>query len=315
MQISLCFKNPGNRINSNFPPMPSVSPIIEPRALLNFKKETVMKTKINALLVTGGHWYDAEPFFEMISELKDWDKDVEISWTHAPQPEAQAFFKPEKAAQFDVFVMYDMPGVAFTGTIPRFSLEDPSEEHKADFLNLLAVGKPFVFIHHAIASWPTWPEFAEIIGGRFHFVPGKLRDKTIPGSGYRFNIHQEIDVLDTSHPIVKGLGDSFEIKDEVYMYAVLEDSVTPLLRNTNFKFIPENFHHGGDEYKSHPEGSDLVAWTKTYKNSPIAYLMFGHGPQVYYDKQYRSLIVNSVKWAISEKAAKWVEEKNLEVKQ
>lgn len=267
-----------------------------------------MKT-IKALLITGGHWFDDEPFFEMISELERWDQGIEIKWTHVTQPQAQEFFKPEKASKFDVFVMYDMPGVTFTGSVPRFSLQDPSEEHKQDFLNLLETGKPFVFLHHAIASWPTWPEFAEIIGGRFQFVPGKLRGKTMPGSGYRFNVQQEIDVLDTSHPIAEGLGDSFEIKDEVYMYTVFEDDVTPLLRNTNYKFIPENFHHGGDEFKKHQGGSDLVGWTKTYKNSPIAYIMFGHGPKVYHDKHYRSLIVNSIKWAISEEALSWVKSK------
>lgn len=261
--------------------------------------------KINALLVTGGHWYDVEPFFEMISALKYWDKETEIEWTHAPQPAAQAFFRPVKAANYDVFVMYDMPGVTFTGTVPRFTVQEPSEEHKQDFLNLLEEGKPFVFIHHAIASWPTWPEFAKIVGGRFHFIPGELNGKTYPGSGYRFNIDQVIDVLDTEHPIVEGFGKNFKIKDEVYMYAVLEDEVMPLLRNVNFKFVPENFHHGGDGFKDHPEGSNLVGWTKSYRNSPIAYIMFGHGPLVYYDDQYRSLIVNSIKWSHSKEARTW----------
>ena len=265
-----------------------------------------MKNKIKALLITGGHWYDAEPFFEMISDLESWDNNVEINWTHVSQPLAQDYFKPEKAELFDVFVMYDMPGVTFTGSVPRFSLQEPSEEHKQDFLNLLESGKPFVFLHHAIASWPTWSEFAEIVGGRFHFVPGELRGRSISGSGYRFNVQQEIEVLDTSHPIVKGFSNSFQINDEIYMFTVFEEDVIPLLRNTNFKFIPENFYHGGDDFKSHSEGSDLVAWTKTYKNSPIAYVMFGHGPKVYYDKHYRSLVVNSIKWATSNKTADWV---------
>ena len=28
-----------------------------------------------------------------------------------------------------------------------------------------------IFLHHAAAGWPTWSEFAEIIGARFHFLP------------------------------------------------------------------------------------------------------------------------------------------------
>ena len=269
-----------------------------------------MKTTIKALLVTGGHWFDEASFFEMIEDLQNWDHTTEIKWTHVTQPEAQVYFKSQNAKNFDVFVMYDMPGVTYTGSFPRFTLQDPSEEHKQDFLNLLEAGKPFLFLHHSISSWPTWPEFAEIVGGRFHFVPGELRGKTYPGSGYRFNVDQEIEVLDTSHPIVDGLDKSFQITDEVYMYPVLEDSITPLLRNTNFKFTAKNFRYGGDEFEKHPRGSNLVGWTKIYKNSPIAYLMFGHGIKVYYNNHYRNLIVNSIKWATSREASDWVIEKN-----
>ncbi|MFS4466851.1 ThuA domain-containing protein [Maribacter sp. 2210JD10-5] len=270
-----------------------------------------MHNRIKALLITGGHWFEEEPFFEMISALQLWDDDVEIDWTHAAQPEAQAFFTPEKAAEFDVFVCYDMPGVTYTGGLPRFKLTDPPEAHKTDFLNLLNAGKPFVFLHHAIASWPSWPEYAEIVGGSFQFVPAKLRGKIVPGSGYRFNVPQEIKVLDTEHPIVTGFDANFKIQDEVYMYTVFEDDITPLLRNTNFEFTPENFRSGGDGFKEHPGGSNLVGWTKTYGNSPIAYIMFGHGPQVYYDKQYRSLIVNSIKWAVSKEATDWLRQQHL----
>lgn len=110
--------------------------------------------------------------------------------------------------------------------------------------------------------------------------------------------------------IVDGLDDTFEIKDEVYMYPVLEDSVTSLLRNTNFKFTADNFRYGGDEFEKHPKGSNLVGWTKTYRNSPILYIMFGHWPKMYFNESYRSLIVNSIQWATSDGAVNWVKSNN-----
>lgn len=66
-----------------------------------------------------------------------------------------------------------------------------------------------VFLHHGAASWPTWPEYADIIGARFHFLPGEFNGKSYPGSGYRFRTRQTITVEDPNHPITDGLGDSF----------------------------------------------------------------------------------------------------------
>ena len=252
--------------------------------------------RIEALLVTKGHSFEREPFFKMIDALRFHDEETEIHWTHVEHPAAGELLHLDRSAQFDVIVFYDMPGVTFTHNNPPFAYFDPSEQYKAGFLSLLDSGKGMVFLHHAIAGWPSWPEFAELIGGRFHFLPGELRGQSYPGSGYRFNVPQTITVLDTDHPITQGLGDSFSIKDEVYMYTVLEDDVTPLLR-TDFKATADQFRYGGVGFRYHPEGSSLVGWTKQARNSPIAYLQFGHGPGIYSDANYRSLIVNAVKWA------------------
>ncbi|MGV0036659.1 MAG: hypothetical protein ACNYPE_17540 [Candidatus Azotimanducaceae bacterium WSBS_2022_MAG_OTU7] len=46
-------------------------------------------------------------------------------------------------------------------------------------LNLLEAGKGMVFMHHA-AGWPAWEEYAEIIGGRFLYLPDTLRGSHRP---------------------------------------------------------------------------------------------------------------------------------------
>ncbi len=253
---------------------------------------------INALLVTKGHPFERESFFNMIDQLQYPDQFTEITWTHVEHPAAEALLTPEGAAPFDAIVFYDMPGVLFKRDIPPFEHVDPSEKFKENFLALLESGKGMVFLHHAIASWPTWPEFAEIIGGRFHFLPGKLEDKDYPGSGYRFHVKQEITVEDPTHPIVSGIAPTFSIQDEAYLYPVLEHKVKPLLRS-NFEFTADRFRMGGVAFHNHPKGSDLVGWTKHYANSPIAYLQMGHGPHAYLDPNYRKLIANAVKWASS----------------
>ena len=194
-----------------------------------------------------------------------------------------------------------MPGVVFTRSEPPFAHYDPSEEYKRNFLALLERGKGMVFLHHAIASWPTWPEFAEIVGGRFHFLPGELDGKHYPGSGFRFRTEQTITVLDASHPVTQGVEPSFDILDEVYLFPVLGDAVTPLLRS-DYTFSAENFPMGGVGFEQHPPGTNLVGWTKHAYNSPIVYLQGGHGPEAYTNSNYQRLLANAVRWTASAEA-------------
>ncbi len=280
--------------------------LLEPIVIIKINLNNIkMENTINALLVTKGHAFQEIPFFSMIDDLKTWDKEITINWKHVKHPKALAVFEPEQADQYDVIVFYDMPGVVFTGQAEqRFKYTEPPAEFKKNFMDLVERGKGMVFIHHAIGGWPTWKEYAELIGGKFQFTPGEVGGKNYPGSGYRFYVPQTISVLDTSHPIVKGFGKEFKLRDEVYLYPVLEDEVVPLLKS-DFNFVSENFPNGGVGFKEHPEGSNLIAWVRASGKSPIAYLQPGHGPQVYGDKNYRTLIVNAIKWASSQEAYSW----------
>lgn len=263
-----------------------------------------MQSAIQALLVTGGHAFVSEPFFQMIDAMDQTASGSPIHWTHAEQPKAQAFFHPERAAEFDVIVLYDMPGVTFTGSNPPFAVYDPPAQYTDDFKALVEAGKGFVFLHHAIAGWPTWPDYAELIGGRFHFLPGQLGGRDYPGSGYRFDVDHTIDVVDPTHPVVADLEPAFSMTDEVYLYPVLEDDVVPLLRS-RFPFNRQNFQMGGVGFEAHPDGSDLVGWVKASGASPITYLQFGHEPPAYQNPNYRRLITNAVEWSASPESHEW----------
>ncbi len=254
---------------------------------------------IEALLVTKGHTFEREPFFNMIDALSNADSETTIGWTHIEHPATEGVLTPENTDPFDVIVFYDMPGVIFTHSDPPFTHYDPSEKYKENFLRLLGDGKPMIFLHHAIAAWPTWPEFAEILGGRFHFLPGELKGKTYPGSGYRFRTTQNVSIVDPEHPVTAGLGAKFSIRDEVYMMPVNEEDVTPLLRS-DFDFTADNFRMGGIDFKQHPKGSNLLGWTKPAKNSTVVYLQFGHDHIAYSNLIFQTLIVNAIKWIVTE---------------
>lgn len=249
------------------------------------------------LLVTKGHPFERVPFFEMFDAMPG------VNCTHVEQPAAQALFNLRQARRYDAYVLYDMPGIRFRqGAAPEFL--EPDEDYKRDFLSLLEAGHGFVFLHHAIAGWPAWEEYAGIIGGRFLYLPGDLRGCPRQDSGYRHQVAHNVQVA-AQHPVTAGLPPSFSMTDELYLYEVFEDEVTPLLRS-DYAFTRGNFHSAAkvvrdgkmfdNEGWAHEDGSNLVGWTKRCGQSRIVYLQGGDDPTAYANAHYRQLIANAIDW-------------------
>ena len=250
-------------------------------------------------VVTKGHPFDAPAFFDVFDSMPD------IDWTHVEHPEALELVEPQRAAEYDAFVMYDMPGIEFTRGDPPARFPEPPAGYPEALRALLDVGKGMVFLHHAIAGWPAWEGYADIVGGRFHYQPATLAGVDYPDSGYRHDVTHTIDVLDPSHPICAGIDSSFTITDEVYLFPVLESRVRPLMRSTH-DFVDTGFYSADLAIRGsrndrtgwhHPPGSNLVAWTKTVGASPVAYIQFGDGPVTYADANYRRILNNAIGWA------------------
>lgn len=270
-----------------------------------------MTTRV--LLVTKGHPFQREPFFDVF------DSNRSITWTHVEQPAAQWLLHPQRSADFDVIVFYDMPGIRFTGGDPPVEVAEPPQHLVDGFDALLEAGKGLVFLHHAAAGWPAWHRYAQVIGGRFHYQPARLGGVDYPDSGYVFDVTHTVEVLDPNHPISAGLGTGFTITDELYLYPVLTTDVVPLLR-TSFpmddptRFSSSNLAIRGTRDSNagwtHPTGSDLVGWVKHAGNSPIAYLQFGDGPVTYADPNYRRVLANAIEWVASPDAHRWARARN-----
>ncbi len=262
---------------------------------------------IKVLLITGGHAFTREPFYATFDSFGK-----EITWTHVEHPAAQVFFDPKYAAPYDVFVLFDLIGrgrkVGPDGTEQTIDVE-PSPALKKGMKALLQTGKGMVIFHHAVGSWVLWPEYHEMVGAAAEFtvypgLPLKVRGKEYAYSPNRIGVQQHITIADKSHPIVQGLGDGFDITDEVFVHPVFEDSVRPLLR-TDFKRIDSNFPRQYAAGWRHPEGSSLAAWYKASERSPIVYLQFGHDAAAWENPAFRTLMMNSIRWAASKEALAW----------
>jgi type 1 glutamine amidotransferase len=261
---------------------------------------------LQVLVAVCGHPFDRNAFDKLFSACTDCMVSV------VDQPAASRLLTPEGVEGFDAVVLYDMPGVDF-GARPRPGFVPPPEDVKRGFKGMLERGVGVVALHHAIASWPGWPEYAELLGGTFLYRPAKLRGRDTLDSGYRHKVPYNVLNVAPEHPVTAGVPASFPLTDELYLYEVFEDEVTPLLRS-DYTFDAEHFYSATQAVEGrmnsnadwpHPPGSNLVGWAKRALNSPLVYLQPGDGPSVYEDANAQRLVANAIHWVASDAAKAW----------
>jgi hypothetical protein len=262
---------------------------------------------LRVLVITGGHDFEAPEFFAVFDALPG------LSWEHAEPPAAWRYLRPERAREFDAIVCYDMQGFEMQPPLPP-KLTVPPAPDAAGLRGLLTAGQGLVVLHHAVCSWPAWPTWAQIVGARMNFVASELGGDVWPGSGYtRPEVTHHVSPAAPGHPICAGLQDGFDITDELFLFPVLTDRVTPLLR-TDYSQSADSYYSAelavqGRPFEregfSHPAGTGLIAWVKAAGISPVAYLQCGHGPAAYANPFYRRMLANAISWAASPAAHEW----------
>jgi type 1 glutamine amidotransferase len=261
------------------------------------------------LAVTGGHRVDLDAFTGMLGDIC-----AERGWAfaHAVQPAAQEWLGPEHRGVFDAYLCHDLPGLALQrGSTPRPI--PPAPEVARRLTELLSAGQGFVFLHHALAGWPAWPGWAEVLGGRYHYAPAELRGQPWPDSGFRY-AEYTARVVDRRHPVCAGV-DDFVLNDELYCCPVFEDDVIPLVRahapdgpfRETYREVLGTTGTPGPPWQ-HPAPSDLIAWAKSAGGSPVVYIQPGDGPDTFGNSAYRRLVGNALAWVSSAAARSWAAE-------
>lgn len=257
------------------------------------------------LLITKGHPFEKGLFLDWIDAIPD----CEV--THIEHPAAHDFIAAGLGEPYDLWIHYDMPGYQF-GTEGGVKFIEPSQTFKTAFLERLEIqGKPCLFLHHALAGWPTWPRYGEIVGGRFLYRPGEVRGEARLDSGYKHDVTYKAQL--SEHAITHGVPDGFDVTDELYLAEIFEDSVVPLARS-DYGFCADNFFSAskavdGEMFSNkgwaHPDGSNLVGWVKHYGKSPLGYLQMGDGPAAYSNAGVTALLQNMAAWLLSDEASQW----------
>ena len=212
---------------------------------------------VNVLIVTGGHGFEREQFFDMFNSFEG------VTHKEAVHPNANSNYAADLAKDIDVFVFYDMN-------------QDITQEDQNNFLQMAQAGKGLVFLHHSLANYQSWDKFLDIIGGRYLLDTMEVDGKEYPGSTYEHDVDMNIKVVG-QHPVTSGLQD-FTIHDEIYGGYWVSPKVIPLLKT------------------DHPQSTETIAWTNHYGKSRIVTIQLGHDHFAWENDNYRKLLLNAIKW-------------------
>ena len=210
-------------------------------------------SKLKILIVTGGHDFDRVSFFQMFDSFSN------LTYTELIHPEAIVQLETVDLNSFDAVVFYDMPKTI-------------TDEEKKSYYRLLKAGKGLLFLHHSICAYQDWPDFESIVGGKYYETK---KDDKFGASSYQHDVDFKVHIIQSSHPVTKGLKD-FVLHDEIY---------------GNLEVLPES-----DPLLStdHPKSNILIGWTLKKLKSRIVFIQPGHDKKSFNNLNYRKLLKQSI---------------------
>lgn len=217
------------------------------------------KSPIKILVVTGGHNYDKPTFNEMLASLGE-----NITNEVVEFPAAFDNFLPENRTKYDVLVFYHM-------------WQKITPEQEKVFSDCISAGKPLVVLHHSICAFDEWPEYWNIIGGKYFHKPTSFKGKEYTACKFIHDLHFMVNVAKKKHPVTKGVKD-FEIFDETYKGYYVEEGVQELLTTTE------------------PSSNNVIGWAKKYGKARVVVLQSGHATPTFQNENFRKLLKQSIEW-------------------
>lgn len=142
----------------------------------------------------------------------------------------------------------------------------------------------WIGFHHATLlgefdGYPMWKWFSKFMGG--------IRFKSYIATFATAKVVVE----DPSHPVMKGLGSSFWIKNEEwYTY-----DKSPRQHVHVLATVDENTYTPDSPIKMH--GDHPVIWTNPHVKARNVYIFMGHHPELFQNPAYAKLVHNAILWA------------------
>lgn len=141
-------------------------------------------------------------------------------------------------------------------------------------------GKGFVAAHSAATAFFSWPEFGDMLGGRFDEHPWNVAEARVV-------------VEDPAFPAMAGFPAAMTVRDEHYQ---LKDFARDKLR------VLARLDPASVDLKAplvHQTDADFpVAWAKTYGKGRVFYSTLGHLPEVWDTPAVQRMYFEAIRWTV-----------------
>jgi type 1 glutamine amidotransferase len=154
------------------------------------------------------------------------------------------------------------------------------QQGRADLLWFVHdAGKGFVSAHTATNAFMSWPEFGDLIGGRYDDHPWGVTEAPLV-------------VVDPNFPGMKAFGAGGTFKDEFYQQSHFNPAQTHVILSLDTSGL-DMAHRGvvaGDTYAQ--------AYAKMYGKGRVFYSALGHAPATWDDPRVQDMYLGAIKWAL-----------------
>ena len=201
-----------------------------------------------------------------------------------------ALYLPENIRRFDAIVMNNSSGPWITPTEADLARDEFKKQGqdvagveqvlRKSLLEFVRQGGGVVSIHFAIAANAHWPEFGEMLGGKF--------------TGHPWNEEIGVTVEEPAHPLVAAFaGKDFRLADEIYEYGPPYDraslrvllSLDPARSNMGVKWI------------NRKDNDFALAWVKAFGKGRVFNTSFGHRTELFWEPRLLQFYLDAIQFA------------------
>jgi type 1 glutamine amidotransferase len=155
-------------------------------------------------------------------------------------------------------------------------------QQKADLLWFVHdAGKGFIAAHTGTTAFmQSWPEFGEMLGGRFDEHPWGT-------------IEAPVIVTDQKFPGMAQFGPVFKIKEEFYQTKDFSPDKSRVLMRLDTTML--------DNTRKGVQAADYpypLVWARNYGKGRVYYSAFGHSPATWDDSRLQEMYLQAIRWGM-----------------
>ncbi|MEL7121988.1 MAG: ThuA domain-containing protein [Bacteroidota bacterium] len=177
----------------------------------------------------------------------------------------------EDATIFNTSFLNQLQGIVFLSTTGDIL----NEQQQKAFQAFIRSGGAFIGIHAASDTEKEWPWYHNLLGAQFKNHP-KVQEA-------------EIQIINSNHPIVAGLPQSWIHRDEWYNFGETVKAHINTLAQLN-----EDSYTGGNMDNNHP-----ISWYHIFDGGRVFYTGLGHTSASFRDTLFQKHILQGIEWTLS----------------